>query len=596
MNISQIEIFIHPSIPNYKEPIKLTKNIIYHPSYKEPNDLSEYPFITDTVIYSLNNLRRMNDYSKIVKFFFNVKYFKEKLSGLVLKNDKSPVNFNSQSVLKSNIMIMLELLFPTSFPNKNNLYSSFDSYILQKNDTEFSFSLNNTIFTNYKFSYLSVNSKIYTITKVVWLNDIYNNPIYKKFVGDYINFNDKLEREKNRIDEIIERKVKALNNYFTSDNYLWKENNIKKIIFKNVIWYPEDKTEKYDIETKLNNNNSYSDDDNNYFKELFGTENLEDILKKSKELKYAFNGNSKVTKDYINQQSKEDVFIKKLLFFNNINNIYKILKDNKTLNNIDELYELTLRTNDVFELISNVPQKNKQSYKKIIEDIKDIYTYNVIKEKYMKTEQLNINIKDEEEFIVNKLKSDFKIFISFIENIKQILPGQKESTNINLQKMINEYSTQVTSKENTNYCGFDDSIKYIYENFVKRNVYKKTTTNCSNILDEDHFYTGLAKINNNDFDKPQYEAHIHINLIEGELNNDNIKNFICKYKGLYLGKELEHIVINYNKYDVLEDSLFFKLEEKPITSAEINKPKKQGGKTKKTKKYYNKKTRRNLRR
>lgn len=600
MNISQIEIFIHSSIPNYKDPIKLTKNIIYNPSYKEPNDLNEYPFITDTVTYSISELTRMivNDYSKIVKFFFNIKYFKEKLSELVLKDDKSSVKYNNESILKSNIMIMLEFLFPTSFPNKNNLYSSFDNYILQKNDTKFSFSLKNTSFSKYIFSYLSINSKVYTITKIVWLNDIYNNPIYKKFVGDYINFTEKLEREKKRIDEIIDRKLNTLYNYVNSENYLWNDIEIKKIIFKNVVWFPKEGS--YSDKIDLNNDNRYENNYNEYFNQCFKTENLKEILNKSSELKLAFNG-IKITKDYTNQQSKEDTFIKKLLFFNNIKKILDNLNTNQSFEdirsnlNIDELYDLTIITNEGFELISNVPQKNKQSYRKLTQDIKDIYTYHTIKDKYMKPDQLNINIKDEEEFIITKLKSDFKIFISFIENIKEILPGQKESTNTNLQKMINDYSTQGVSKENKNKCGFDETIRYIYENFVKRTLSKKTTIVCSNILDEDHFYTGLAKINNNDFDKPQYEAHIHMNLIEGEVNNDNITNFICKYKGLYLGKELEHIVVDYNKYDVLEDSLFFKLDDKSIKSLEINKPIKKGGKyslrsvsKKKQRRYHNK--------
>lgn len=576
MNISQIEIFIHTSIPNYKEPIKLTKSIIYHPSYKEPNDLNEYPFITDTVRYPVNELRRMKDYSKIVKFFFNIKYFKEKLSGLVFKVDKPLKSTVKESILKSNIMSMLSLLFPTSFPNKNNLYSSFETYILQNYNTNFSFSLKNTIFTNYKFSYLSINSKKYTITKVVWLNDVYNNPVYKKFIGDFINFNDKLSNESIRIDNIIERKIKTLYTHVISNDYQWDEESIKKVLFNNIIWFPKDGT--YD-KTNITNTNTYTEDEyNEYFNKYFNTKKIEDILKNTDYLKIAMYGDMSKIYSYNDSQSKEEKFIKKMSFFKNIFKINDYIKNlEKILPNIETTYDLSLRTNDAFEIISNIPQKKKQNYRKVMDDIKNIYTYKIIKEKYMREGNININIKDEEEFIVNKLKSEFKLFINFIENINQILPGQKESTNEKLQQMINDYSTKSSNKDSS-VCGFGDTMNYIYYNFVKRISYAKQPTECSNILDENHFYTGLTKINNNDFDKPQYEAHIHINLIEGELTPNNINKFICNYKGLYLGKELEHIVVNYNKYDVLEDSLFFKLDEKLINSQEINKPKSQGGK------------------
>lgn len=595
MNISQIEVFIHPSIPNFKEPVKLTKDTITHPSIKGLGDLSEFPYITNTIRYPVYQLKRLNDYSKIIKFFFNLKYFKEKLTPLVSKNKTSLTTSETNSILKSNVMSMLELLFPTSFPNKKNLYSSYEAYILQKYDTDFSFSLKNPFLANYEFSYLLMNSKTYTVSKVVWLNDVYNNPVYKQFIGDFSNFQDKIVDENKRIDEIMKQKWESLYKYLESVAFQWKENDIKELIFSNAVWFPKPGKD-YSIAFKdlVRENRPKKSDEffNTYFKGL----KIENILERAEDLEKSMYGPLLEDGKYRDSStSKRDFFAKYLNFLTTMLQVGSIKRpiNGGTNPDVDAMYDMIVKTNEVFDSIPNVPQKSKQSYRRIAADIKEIYTYNVIKSKYLDQNQLNINIKDEEEFIVNKLKSEFKIFINFIENIKKILPGQKVSTNEDLQRLINDYAVQTDKSKS---CGFDDVMLYIYNNFVKKASSTKSPENCSNILSEKYFYTGLTKINMNDFDKPQYEVHIHVNLIEGVLNNENISKFFCNYKGLYLGKELEHIVVNYNKYDVLEDSLFFSLEKDVMDSKKKEPPRKQGGKRKRSRTTLKKRSRHYLKR
>ena len=600
MNISQIEVFIHPSIPNFKEPVKLTKDTITHPSIKGLGDLSEFPYITNTIRYPVYQLKRLNDYSKIIKFFFNLKYFKEKLTPLISKNKTSLTTSETNSILKSNVMSMLELLFPTSFPNKKNLYSSYEAYILQKYDTDFSFSLKNPFFANYEFSYLSMNSKTYTVSKVVWLNDVYNNPVYKQFIGDFSNFQDKIVDENKRIDEIMKQKWESLYKYLETDAFLWKEKNIKELIFSNAVWFPKDNNLYIDTDTANLIRENKPKKIEEFFKKYFDNLTLVEILEKAADLEKSMYGSEIDERRYrdssSSSSSKREFFAKYLNFLTTMLQIGSIKRPINGVTNpdIDPIYDMIVKTNEVFDSIPNVPQKSKQSYRRIASDIKEIYTYSVIKSKYLAQNQLNINIKDEEEFIVNKLKSEFKIFINFIENIKKILPGQKVSTNEDLQRLINDYAVQTYKSKS---CGFDDVMLYIYNNFVKKASSTKSPENCSNILSEKYFYTGLTKINMNDFDKPQYEVHIHVNLIEGVLNNENISKFFCNYKGLYLGKELEHIVVNYNKYDVLEDSLFFSLEKDVMDSKKKEPPRKQGGKRKRSRttlkkrsRYYSKRT------
>jgi hypothetical protein len=426
-------------------------------------------------------------------------------------------------------------------------------------------------------------------------------------VDDFINFTNKIKDEKIRINDLIDRKCDEFIRFKDSDKYLWTHKNIKDIIFLNVVWYPKNTTGNYnqsfttssssapDNYTRQKNIN----DSNAFFKKIDSTHSDETYLDNVENIEKAVIGNENIiyTSRVDNNYRAREYFTKFMKFFTIMQKIFLHTRVDDIKKDIDTIYDDILVANEIIEKIQNIPQKYKSSYKKIASDIKNIYTYYAIDNKYMNEEQMNINIKDEEEFIVEKLKSDFKIFIDYIENIKQILPEQKESTNSTLQQMINDYSIQKVSTSpdkhvNVNNCGFNDVMLYILENFVKKaskhkNLKKKCNFSNDNI--ERYFYSGLSKINRNNYEKPQFEIHLHLNLIEGEVNNENLQKIACNFKGLYLGKELEHLFVNYNKYDVLEDSIFISLNDKPLnialdspssTKEPPNFPKKQGGKRK----------------
>ena len=91
--------------------------------------------------------------------------------------DKNLIEEYKIEVAYKNITTMLKLLFPTIYPFTNNVS---ESYTLVKNEV-----------TNYdmspfkkKFSYLNLNDKIYTVSNVVWLNDLLNNPTYQLEKGE----------------------------------------------------------------------------------------------------------------------------------------------------------------------------------------------------------------------------------------------------------------------------------------------------------------------------------------------------------------------------------------------------------------------------
>jgi DNA-directed RNA polymerase beta' subunit len=120
---------------------------------------------------------------------------------------------------------MLKCLFPTKYPYKRNIKTSYDTKI--RNYPQFDLDSTQTfmkLFRYFKndeedakahpeYSYLKLNGKIYTITEVIWMNDIFNHPVYKLLVNEYYNliiFNNKY---KEKIKKIIDKKLELIKEF-----------------------------------------------------------------------------------------------------------------------------------------------------------------------------------------------------------------------------------------------------------------------------------------------------------------------------------------------------------------------------------------------
>jgi hypothetical protein len=88
------------------------------------------------------------------------------------------------------------ILFPTKFTVINNFHTSYD-HIYGNN------SLNPLLFnpvTQKNYSYLKLpDGEIYTFIRLVWLNDLLNNPEYRKIIDNFIIFWNWYKREINKI-------------------------------------------------------------------------------------------------------------------------------------------------------------------------------------------------------------------------------------------------------------------------------------------------------------------------------------------------------------------------------------------------------------
>jgi hypothetical protein len=211
LEIESLQIIINSNIPN-SSLIYFTKDMLYSPLLQNviPPDiagqgtsrdslgrytknqtniesnskvdftkLSEYPYFTNVIRYPKSKLEAL-EYHELVKFFFDKNEFQTILMELMpSKTTTNSINHNNNEY---NIMTTIELLFPMVDPYKNNFNTSINEYINQVNYSTSAF------FPTKHYTFLRHNYKIYTATKIIWINDILNHPVYKSLIEDFYVF------------------------------------------------------------------------------------------------------------------------------------------------------------------------------------------------------------------------------------------------------------------------------------------------------------------------------------------------------------------------------------------------------------------------
>jgi hypothetical protein len=198
-------------------------------------DLSKFPFITNQIKYPIEMIKNINryGYEKIVSFFFKKDYFKNKL-GQYYSPDLEKNQPNKNDNLEYNVNIMLQFLFQTVFPFKNNYTDSFHEYILKEDSKNLI--MRNTVYSYPKstYSYLKINNVVYTVLKATLLNDLINNPLYRTFINDYIEFNEWRNTEIGKTKGIIYEKYEILLRRLTNDTIYFANNKIMEVFYETV--------------------------------------------------------------------------------------------------------------------------------------------------------------------------------------------------------------------------------------------------------------------------------------------------------------------------------------------------------------------------
>jgi hypothetical protein len=189
LNIEELRIQIDSNIPKDNddiEKIDFNIDVLYHPLKKEVKEsLNALPFFTADMEYPsyLDTLT----YDKILEFFFNKVVFMKILVKYGDKPDTTDAtdttDANDTTVKdktdfeEKNLQKTFQLLFPTKYPVYQNHYNSHD-YVIKESRPISNYMMNyaNPFVKKY-FSYVKHQGKIYTFSRVYWINDFLNHPI-----------------------------------------------------------------------------------------------------------------------------------------------------------------------------------------------------------------------------------------------------------------------------------------------------------------------------------------------------------------------------------------------------------------------------------
>jgi len=558
-DIEELKIVMNTNIKGTKIP--LTSSILYHPDItdKASLNLNEYPYFTFDVVYPKSTLEYLS-YPERLKFFFNKEEFQERLnaySGKVLKNvteykggssdskDKRYEEYYKErdSNIQENILTMLEILLPTKFPAINDLTTSYDAIFGKWSYRPFT--MNPIIKRN--FSYIKNGGKTYTFKKIVWLNDIVNNPEYKKLLEDYRKFDvwseEEIGRKSNsfaksfdktlkQIEEFVDYTVEVIN---TISSNATKEKlalmktgagtygdmpnffgTLKSIL---TIYYLIQRINGKEYEGIIETINKYTIEEK---KELSKDALIQNMIKILADINTNYSNEKNSDKNILIEallsfNKKNDDKIKKIEL-NNVDFLYYIQgvasynkldfknRDNPTVNNC-----ITQMNSIIDSLNANENQSAFQKYKFVLDLKTKPYSY----------------MQNQYEAILSREGQQYRNF-AYI-TMSQYRRPLRESTNFQLQNLLN-----MEDEESTMECY--DFLNKIYRHYMKNDTNIKFKEDEKKLLKVD-----LNYVNTNTTAGQRREIQLLVDFIEDEVNDANMNSLFCPFVGEHLGNEFEYL-------------------------------------------------------
>jgi hypothetical protein len=410
-----------------------------------------------------------------------------------------------------NIMIMIRLMFPTKYPIIGNIFSSFNAVITQQ--TEFNVKWTDFIPGFFKkqvfeglrdYSYLKINGGIYTVTQAIWLNDIYNHKEYRQLIFKF----EQLQQ--------------------------WKEKEIEKTEIELV--------KKFTLFKE-----TYRANDSNFKLTQQDIDNIEklEILKKPGVASGSGGiGNVGLAKQtaFISVAKTLIKALGKLLeaIQNEQKNDEQIIESAKIVTK----YMSELLSRDNFQyLTGNFPSaRYERIVDKMKKDLDIIEADRYILDIYLRRPGINMDYEsDKYKGVIDRKYSTYS---RFVENIRTFRAPVLESTNIDLQNTIEEFLN------NTEKLPGVFNFMMTFMNFNKNPfeiVNKKTAIVTGDFRDyalnyQKRLKTGITIRPSASETDPYYEVYVQVNVIGGELNDDNKSTIDCLYNGESLGDRLERLL------------------------------------------------------
>ena len=428
-------------------------------------------------------------------------------------------NEQKSEIATYNILCMIHFLFPTNYPVFNNFNDSYSMIINHSNRLWDNFSLTEIIpstlreqiFEEQAFSsYLNIDGKKYTITQIIWVNDIYNHPKYKSLIEKYKELIEWQVEEKKKITlELSKKQTKFREEFRYGKIYHIDEEDIEKLESQIVI------IDKYLSPTEITNRADKN-------------ENIEKIV------------------GYINQLNS----------YIEINPTdYDLIAD--IANNIDQRYSK----------IKDKLERNKKLDKKFDElkkQIEIINTLDKVNDNYISKPGINMNFEKEEANIKDMLKNKYSKYTNFSSYLSEFIAPKLESTNYELQNTFTEFLDNTDKLQL-----FNALMNPIYINNIGQYLreIKNSNNNISGSIDKDEYNnrlnTGISIVQGNE-SGPKYEITLRMDVVAGEITKESRSKINCPYTGESLGNNFEKLLnAKYiNEWELSPNRFFFDVTEK----------------------------------
>lgn len=475
----------------------------------------KYPYFTDSVKYPQSIAQSKET---CLEFFFNRGVFEKTLrdtmvnyvdSNLFYENPLLGDNngIDTLTVQKTmtengehNMMLMLRCLFTISDTFGKVLSSSFRQQIRDEFNPEiFTFDIKSLFSGNAEESVVKLRGKEYLVGDVIWLNDIANHPIYRKFLEDYNGKLDErnsyISKARNNYHQRLKKLITDLFKYImsSSDGKVSKLSNFVGQLSDKQIGEKQKKDIKYtsfisqipkqitDTQNTISQITTNRFDKNTgSFNKFSTTEELQETVKMLNEVMDAFIS-VHTTIRTINEQNEGNVYINiKGDVWRDFTNIYLSMIAVKSAKIVLDFVEGRIQKFDLKEKYNDGSPKQGEELD-IIRDIKERYSqYVAMSESIVKsiqqiTEPVRISINMDLEKAIAELKDATSKNINEPNKFRDIyLKIYKEGKDKKLYPEVMYTGVNIVS---TNKDTFNEV--YVYMNLVDKTKYNATKLKCS---------------------------------------------------------------------------------------------------------------------
>ena len=521
------------------KPIDFNGNMLYFPEEENISQVGGKPYICVDIKYT-DELLSLIDETDRYKFFFNKSYLMSVLDKYKDKNETESDDKDEHMISKHNIMFCIKTIFPTKYYTINNIHQSiqlkYPSGAVPYR-SHYWFNPFNT-----KNAYLKIGATEYTVAKVTWLNDVLNHPEYKELLDVTSNVLGNYNRDIKQSAYIIRKhfetyKNKLLdlyrdayykNNKFATESIFIGDNSADHLsLMKSLVQYfikdPQEieQTKNFIIQVGPK-------PDHKIFKDQEKLNDLKDLLKSTNNM--SADSNSDIS-DIFRRQG------------GNNNNVFL---NGRTIEAHNKFFSVIGKIQEVIDKIIN---KNYE----IIKNDSSEYLYTTLESSptIIETSVLNDDIK-------KKLFDKDKL----IDNYNMLLTSGLVTDNNVLYKndnMINYFNVIRLFTEMRTNTELDDILLDLQ--VPDNETVKKAILRLTEILNIIHKGTNkednlkLLDIGSNTITVDgvqKNEIYVHLDLIQGIVNDDNKNDVFCHYTNRLLGDKLDKITSGHPDWMVSE--------------------------------------------